>query len=233
MAWARDFLRSNPSILDEAAILLLRTFDHAAAIFLFFADEARLVILPWIRDAPPLLKFCHFLAVGLAGECSLIILSICGHFDFGPVIEVVVFEAGHPFLIIRSLRKIMFFVAIRRRFRQTARNFVEGCQLVGHVVEFHTKFRIRFAEVALKTIRIHVSDFDTGLPFVEADLRAFDSLTLTVIIECISLSFDFYVIRQVMNAEPRTSYIICLAVQLIFVGLWWTEAEGLRQLILR
>ena len=228
MSGAWYFLRGNPCIFNEAAILLLCTFYHSVAVFLFFADEAGLIILARIWHASPLLILRHLLAISLPWEGSLIIFTKSGDFDFGPVVDVVVFVARHPLLIISCLRKIVLFVTIGGAFWQAAGDLIKWRRLLTHIIEFHAEFGIGFSKMALEPISIHISNLDTWLPLVQSNFGALDSFTLTVIIKCVRRRFDLNIISQVMHAKPWTSDIVWLDIQLVFVWLWRAEAERLR-----
>lgn len=112
----------------------------------------------------------------------------------GPIVNMIGFVAGDPFLICCDLREIVLFVPICSALWKTARNLIKRRRLLAHVVELQAELRIGLCEVTLEPKRVHVSDFDTGLPFVQTYYRALDSFTLTMIIKCVRLRSYFHIV---------------------------------------
>ena len=112
----------------------------------------------------------------------------------GPVIDVICFVTGDPFLIRGLLRKVVLLVPVGGALRETARDLVERRWLLAHVVEVHAEFGIRLPEMAFETSRVHVSNFYAGVPLIKSISGALDSFTLTMVVKCVRCSSDFHIV---------------------------------------
>lgn len=185
MTRSRKLTGGSSCVLNEAAVLLFGTLDHSITTLLVFSDQARLIIFAWIWDASLLFCLDHFLAVGETWHGTFVILSISWHLLLRPILNMIVLITWNPFFISCHLRKVVLFISICCTMIHTDWDFIHWCNLFSCAVELEAELWVSFRELEFMTIVIHISDFDTWLPRVDAHLGTFNSLTISMVVEII------------------------------------------------